>query len=306
MTGFSSVCGGLPAPESAENPFKYKFSWSPRGVISACQNDARYRWEGSLVEVKGNELLQSAAPFVDAWNGFELECLPNRDSFKYERAYGIKDASTIFRGTLRYRGFSALMNTFQNLGMFDDASFGANTWVELIEELRARRGGLKSIRDFVLACADDDEEEADRAVAAMQWLGMLSEKRAGSSASIVDALCSVLEEKLVYDEGERDMVLMHHTIDGTFDDGTEERHHATLQVFGDDSMSAMSKTVGFTTAASVELILNGGLRGSSGLMLPTDSVIYTSLLNRLEFEGIKFIESKVAHHHPLPVDHQKA
>jgi saccharopine dehydrogenase-like NADP-dependent oxidoreductase len=29
----------------------YKFSWSPRGVLRACQNDARYREDGEIVEV---------------------------------------------------------------------------------------------------------------------------------------------------------------------------------------------------------------------------------------------------------------
>ena len=28
---FYSLCGALPAPEAANNPFKYKFSWSPKG-----------------------------------------------------------------------------------------------------------------------------------------------------------------------------------------------------------------------------------------------------------------------------------
>jgi alpha-aminoadipic semialdehyde synthase len=51
ITKFVSVCGGLPAPEAAENPLKYKFSWSPRGVISASQNAARFRWEDRIVEV---------------------------------------------------------------------------------------------------------------------------------------------------------------------------------------------------------------------------------------------------------------
>ena len=51
IKSFVSVCGGLPAPEAADNPLKYKFSWSPRGVISASQNPARYRWEGHIVEV---------------------------------------------------------------------------------------------------------------------------------------------------------------------------------------------------------------------------------------------------------------
>lgn len=59
VTGFRSVCGGLPSPASANNPLKYKFSWNPKGVISALQNSARYREDGINFEVsvpKGGEI----------------------------------------------------------------------------------------------------------------------------------------------------------------------------------------------------------------------------------------------------------
>lgn len=56
VTGFRSVCGGLPAPEAANNPLKYKFSWSPRGVISASQNAARYREGNTIFEVSFGEV----------------------------------------------------------------------------------------------------------------------------------------------------------------------------------------------------------------------------------------------------------
>ncbi|MCD4769841.1 MAG: saccharopine dehydrogenase NADP-binding domain-containing protein, partial [Bacteroidales bacterium] len=35
---FYSLCGALPAPESNNNPFGYKFSWSPKGVILASRS----------------------------------------------------------------------------------------------------------------------------------------------------------------------------------------------------------------------------------------------------------------------------
>jgi saccharopine dehydrogenase-like NADP-dependent oxidoreductase len=50
ITSFKSVCGGLPAPDVSDNPLKYKFSWNPKGVISASQNTARYR-ENSVTVV---------------------------------------------------------------------------------------------------------------------------------------------------------------------------------------------------------------------------------------------------------------
>ena len=39
---FYSICGALPAPEAADNPLKYKFSWSPKGVVMAGNNDAKF------------------------------------------------------------------------------------------------------------------------------------------------------------------------------------------------------------------------------------------------------------------------
>ena len=46
---FYSLCGALPAPESANNPLKYKFSWSPKGVILASRNSALYLKNGKKV-----------------------------------------------------------------------------------------------------------------------------------------------------------------------------------------------------------------------------------------------------------------
>jgi alpha-aminoadipic semialdehyde synthase len=298
VTCFSSVCGGLPTPEAADNPLKYKFSWSPKGVIRASQSKARYRWEGRVKEVQGYELLLSAAPFLDAWHNLELECLPNRDSLHYDTVYGIHDAPTLFRGTLRYRGFSMLMNTFQNMGLFDSSIAETRTWADLIEVLRTRRGGFKNVPDFVLACADENPDEADRALDTLEWLDMLGQKPVTKTTTVVDAFCDALEQKLVYEEGERDMVLMHHTIKATFDDGSQELHRSSLQVFGDDSMSAMSKTVGFTAAASAELILGGTLTGESGLILPTNRKVYLPVLERLKFEDIIFDESASCIHPP--------
>lgn len=291
VTCFSSVCGGLPTPEAANNPLKYKFSWSPKGVIRASQSAARYRWEGRVNEVQGNELLKSAAPFLDAWPNLELECLPNRDSLSYEKVYGIPDAPTLFRGTLRYRGFSMLMNTFQNMGLFDSSIAQARTWADLIDELRTRRGGFVNVSDFVLACADDDADKADCALHTLELLDMLGQNPIVKATTIADSFCEALERKLVYEEGERDMVLMHHTIEATFEDESQEVHHSSLKVFGDDSMSAMSKTVGFTAAASAELILDGFLKNESGLILPTNRNVYLPVLENLELEGIVFDES---------------
>ena len=53
---FYSFCGGLPAPEDNDNPFGYKFSWSPLAVLRAGTNEARYVKNGRLVSVPATQL----------------------------------------------------------------------------------------------------------------------------------------------------------------------------------------------------------------------------------------------------------
>ena len=48
VLSFTSFCGGLPAPEAADVPLGYKFSWSPRGVLNAALNGARFKLNGEV------------------------------------------------------------------------------------------------------------------------------------------------------------------------------------------------------------------------------------------------------------------
>jgi saccharopine dehydrogenase (NADP+, L-glutamate forming) len=48
ILSFTSYCGGLPAPDSNNNPLGYKFSWSARGVLLASTNNAIFLQDGTL------------------------------------------------------------------------------------------------------------------------------------------------------------------------------------------------------------------------------------------------------------------
>lgn len=301
VTSFSSVCGGLPAPEAAQsNPLRYKFSWSPRGVISASQNDAKYLWEDNLVQVHGNELLASATPFSDAWPDLDLECLPNRNSLKYCDTYGLDIAKTLFRGTLRYRGFSALMHVFQTMKLFDAVTSIDNlkTWDDVLGVLSSNHSEFASIDDFLLASSGNNVDLARQSTEALKWLGMYGSAskecftKSVEDRTIVDLFCRRLEERLKYGTIERDMVVMHHKIVAEFNDGSIEEHHSSLQAFGTEAtMTAMCKTVGYPAAAAADLILTGQLDESKcGLLLPTTKDIYIPILEAVKQEGIDFVE----------------
>lgn len=54
---YESWCGGLPAAEDADNPLRYKISWSPSAVFKTCKNDATFLKDGKKVEYKGEDIL---------------------------------------------------------------------------------------------------------------------------------------------------------------------------------------------------------------------------------------------------------
>lgn len=98
-----SLCGGLPDPVAADNPLRYKMSWSPKGVLSAAGNSARYLADGQVIEVPGEQLLLSTTP-SNRIPTLRLEVIPNRDSISYKELYNVPKVHSICRGTLRYEG----------------------------------------------------------------------------------------------------------------------------------------------------------------------------------------------------------
>lgn len=120
VTSFISYCGGLPAPEANDNPFGYKFSWSPRGVLLAGRNEARYLWEGREVVVPAEELF-SHYKMIEIPGLGTFEGYPNRNSVSYLETYGIQGAKNMLRGTLRYPGWCLKLKKLSELGLLEIA-----------------------------------------------------------------------------------------------------------------------------------------------------------------------------------------
>jgi alpha-aminoadipic semialdehyde synthase len=65
---------------------------------------AKYLKDGKAVTVDPNGGLLDSVESMDFLPGFHLEGYPNRDSTIYGELYGIREAHTLLRGTLRYSG----------------------------------------------------------------------------------------------------------------------------------------------------------------------------------------------------------
>jgi alpha-aminoadipic semialdehyde synthase len=74
-----------------------------------------------VVEVPKGQLMNFTEP-VNFLPGFALEGYPNRDSIIYKDLYGIPEAKTVIRGSLRYVGYADTMQALVKLGMIDPNS----------------------------------------------------------------------------------------------------------------------------------------------------------------------------------------
>ena len=278
LVSFWSSTGGLPAPEAATNPWGYKFSWSPRGVLLAGRNAARFLENGAVVEVPGPRLFDRVAPMeVPGIGAFEY--YPNRDSLPYVDTYGMHGVRSMFRGTIRYRGWSAILREVGRIGLLD-------------VEPRAWPEGA-TWRDAMRALAPD-AAASDPRFAALAWAGCFSDRPIGTTAAApIDLLCALLEERLAYAPGERDMIVMEHRFEATAG-AARRRVVSRLVAFGEPGGdSAMARTVTLPASIAVRLRLSGNLP-LAGVHIPVAPGIYEPVLAEMESFGVRFEESETA------------
>ncbi len=146
---FFSYCGGIP---KVKNPFCYKFSWSPLGVLKALKSPSR--------SIKDFKEFDAQRP----WNAIstytaplpvpeEFEVYPNRDSLPFINQYRLNKNWKIkefVRGTLRLKGWG-------------------NAWSEIFSEIEKLSG--KNDDERLIKMSDQlwlenayDKNEVDRVV----------------------------------------------------------------------------------------------------------------------------------------------
>jgi saccharopine dehydrogenase (NADP+, L-glutamate forming) len=291
VVSFVSYCGGLPAPGSNTNPFGYKFSWSPRGVLLASKNSARFLKDGRVVTIPAEDLFARPevipVPGLGAFEGY-----PNRDSVSYKDVYGISEAATVMRGTLRYPGWCETLRKMVQLGLLEDGPKDrtGSTFLGLMRELAQAEPGA----DVEAAVAARLALGPGSAVmAAMAWLGLFGETPLpAEKGSALDNLAALMIEKLRYEEGERDMIVLQHEFLVRTEAGRNERITSTLIDYGvPGGDSSMSRTVGLPAAIATRLVLEGKIR-LTGVQVPVHPEIYGPILDELGALGIRFEEKR--------------
>ncbi|KAL7414562.1 saccharopine dehydrogenase [Mrakia frigida] len=296
---FLSYCGGLPAPECSNNPLGYKFSWSSRGVLLALRNSAKYHKGGKLVEVDGKDLMTVAQPYYIT-PAFGFVAYPNRDSTSFIEAYGIPEAETCVRGTLRYQGFPQVVAALVEMGFLNDEEVAyvkkggdALTWAEVMAKaIGAKEPTEDSIIATLLSLKSFQPAElGSLLISKLRRLGLFSSNKVTPRGNLLDTLCATLEEECKYAEGERDLVMLQHKFVVERADGKIETLTSTLEAYGSSTggPSAMALTVGVPCGVAVQLILDGVIT-KKGVQQPYDEETCAILRTELEKEGITMKE----------------
>jgi saccharopine dehydrogenase (NADP+, L-glutamate forming) len=289
---FHSYCGGLPAPEDNDNPFGYKFSWSPRGVVLASRNSARFLENGKIVEIEGKNLFLN--PKVEEIEGLgKFEVYPNRDSVPYKEQYGLKDALTVIRGTYRNLGWCETLKKIVDLGLVDETP-----------QTNLKGVTFKKMTADLVGCPDDQHIKEATAkklgipasseiIKRIEWLGLFSDEIVPDVDNRLDILSERMQEKLFFKEGEKDMLILRHRFIVENKDKTQDLITSTLIDFGiPGGDTSMARTVSLPMAIGTRLIAEEKIT-LKGVQTPVHPQIYEPVLRELETLKIKMVEKRI-------------
>jgi len=83
---------GVPEPSAADNPLKYKISWTLAGVLRAYQRPARLLTRGRAIDLSPEEIFASEnIHIVDVDELGPMEAYPNGDAVRFLETMGIED-----------------------------------------------------------------------------------------------------------------------------------------------------------------------------------------------------------------------
>lgn len=285
VLSIASYGSGIPAFSDNRNPFGYKFSWNPKGLMSAVQSSAAYVKNGEKIIIPGKDLLKSFE-LIDIEDLGTFEVYPNRDASKYKEHYELDNDVSIFRGLLRYTGWCNTMAKLMRLNLLDNETvndYENMTYAQFVKRL------LSSSKDCTRAVADYFNIEVnDDFINKLKWLGLFDHKQIPfTKGTNVDVLVDLMLKKLSYKPHEKDMTIMHNEII-VGGNGTKEKRISTMVLEGiPGGLSAMSRAVSLPVAIIVRRVLEGKIK-ARGVQLPTIPEIYNPVLEELETFGIKF------------------
>jgi saccharopine dehydrogenase-like NADP-dependent oxidoreductase len=288
IISFKSFCGGLISPESDNNPWGYKFTWSPMNVVLAGQGIARYIHNYRIKIVPYSRLFLNTEIFAIPGVG-EYEAYPNRDSLAYLKHYKLENVKDFYRGTLRKPGYSRGWNALIQLGLTDNSykipdsdQLTYKEWLSSYLPVLNGRTIKKEVADFL------EVSTVNEIIEKIEWLGLLSDKRIKiANATPAEILLKLLEEKWKLNENDRDLVVLQSEVKYEIDE-VKRKSISTMTLTGKEKLhTAMTNSAGLPAAIGAKLLMQNKIK-QRGVIIPVFPEIYEPALKELEEYGIKF------------------
>jgi len=296
IISFTSFCGGLPRPSDNDNPFGYKFSWAPRGVLLASMNPAKYLDDGEVKSIGAGKLFENYSIVkVDGVDGCdEFECYPNRDSTAYKAIYKLENIQKLQRGTFRYKGWCDKVKALSDLGYLSLDEHNDLVGKKVLS-ITAKLVGLDenaSAADVRAKVAEKLSLPADGdIIESFAWVGLFSDDVVGAKINTyADVLCGQMLPRMQYKEGQLDMLLMKHQYTIEYDDRFEYMSTTMVDYGLTTELSSMSRTVSLPVGICIRLVLQGEVKLAPGLYRPIIPELYTPILNELSKNNINYVD----------------
>ncbi|UCB58525.1 MAG: saccharopine dehydrogenase NADP-binding domain-containing protein [Thermoplasmatales archaeon] len=289
ILSFKSSTGALPAFETNNNPFGYKFSWAPRGVLLASKNPSKWIENGKIISYPGEQLFENYY-IQDVPDIGSFENYPNRNSVPYKDIYGLKDAHTVYRGTFRMTGWCETFRKIAALGWLNEkplSKFKGKTYGDLTRFLI----NAKSDEDLIISSARFLELTTySTVIKRLEWLGLFSnETLPADKDNPLDYLNVITLKKMTLKPDQRDMIVMHHEFIVNYPTKKEFITSTFIDYGIPNADSAIARTVSLPAAIAVKMILKNKIN-LRGVHIPVIPEIYNPILDELKQMNIKFKE----------------
>ncbi|GBD90993.1 saccharopine dehydrogenase [bacterium BMS3Abin04] len=209
----------------------------------------------------------------------------------YKIMYGLDNADTVFRGTLRYPGWCRIISKISKLGYLDDTErpeLKGKTYAEIMAMLiNYNSGNLQKYTAEYLGVSNNSEE-----IKKLEWLGLFGNDSVNANPpTYLDILTKRMLEKMSYENGERDMIILQHDFLAEYPKGRKEHITSLMIDYGiPNGETAMARTVSLPAAIAAKLILEDKIK-IKGVRIPVFAEIYKPVLAELESMNIIMVET---------------
>ncbi len=285
ITKIDSYGAGLPSFEHNRNPWGYKFSWDPNGLMRSAVSPATYQIDGKVIEAPAKF---EHHRLVDIHEIGTFETYPSSDSTRYLKEFGLDKNISIYKGLLRYTGYCNTMINLLKIKLIENTkeqNFKNTTYSQFIAKLI----GSSTIEDIKIEFAKSISlDVSDDFVKKLDWLGLFDNVQISiNSGTNSNLLVDLMLKKMSYEPHEKDMIIVHNEMVVEFPDRKEKRISSMLVEGIPYSDSAMSRAVSLPPAIAAKLILEERIT-KKGVCIPSTKEMYEPILEEMETLGFSF------------------